>query len=207
MIAPTPTAAASAAAPNPIRLVIGDTVSPESRLAGEAHRDIVAAVGWTVSAATAADAPELARAAALCFPLACPPSVSPGDITAFIDANLSENRFLDYLEDPAHHILVARSGTRIVGYAMLVRYQDDQPVELSKMYVLPEFHGGPAAELMRHVIDWAKACGAPAVWLGVNRRNERAQRFYRKHGFDVTGTRTFQIGESLECDFVMARPL
>lgn len=207
MNAPTPTAKASAAAANLIRLVIREIVSPESRLAGEAHRDIVAAVSWTVSAATTADAPELAGVAAVCFPLACPPSVAAADVAAFIDANLSQDRFLGYLEDPAHHVLIARSGARIVGYAMLVRHQDDQPAELSKMYVLPEFHGGPAAELIRHVIDWATACGAPAVWLGVNRKNERAQRFYRKHGFDVTGTRTFQVGESLESDFVMQRPL
>lgn len=164
-------------------------------------------VSWQVSAATAADAPELAKVAAQCFPLACPPSVPPGDVAAFIGAHLSEGRFAEYLADRSHHVLVARSGGRIVGYTLLLRPSEADPAELSKMYVLPEFHGGPAGELMRHALDWAIACGAPAVWLGVNRANERAQRFYRRHGFEVTGTRSFQIGESLESDFIMERRL
>lgn len=164
-------------------------------------------MSWQVSEATAADASELAQVAAVCFPLACPPSVSPDDIAAFIATHLSEDRFLGYLDDPDHHVLIARSGGRIVGYAMLVRGQGDEPVELSKMYVLPEFHGGPAAELMRRAFDQAMSWGAPAIWLGVNRDNERAQRFYRKCGFAVTGTRSFHVGESLQTDFIMKRPL
>ena len=60
---------------------------------------------------------------------------------------------------------------------------------------------------MRSGIAWAGGAGAAAVWLGVNRTNIRAQRFYRKHGFDVVGTRTFRLGSALEDDFVMVRPL
>lgn len=169
-------------------------------------------VDWQVSAATTSDASELARVAAACFPLACPPTTAPADIAAFISANLSEDHFGHYIADPACNVLVARSAERIVGYAIGIRHPDGQPaelstIELSKLYVLPEFHGGPAAELMQRCIDWATRCGAPALWLGVNRHNERAQRFYRRHGFEVTGTRSFQVGEALESDFVMERRL
>jgi ribosomal protein S18 acetylase RimI-like enzyme len=41
----------------------------------------------------------------------------------------------------------------------------------------------------------------------VNRENGRAQRFYRKHGFEITGTKTFRLGASLEHDYVMVRPV
>lgn len=160
-----------------------------------------------VRAATPADVPELARVAAICFPLACPPAISAADIAAFVAANLSEERFTGYVDDAAHHVLVALDGDRIVGYAILVGHGGD-PTELSKLYVLPDRHGGPvAAELMRQALDWATATGAKSVWLGVNRKNERAQRFYRKHGFEVTGTRSFQVGGSTESDFVMQRRL
>ncbi|HET7667325.1 MAG TPA: GNAT family N-acetyltransferase, partial [Mycobacterium sp.] len=50
-----------------------------------------------VAAAVEADLPELADVAAHTFPLACPPSVTVENIAAFIDENLSEARFLDYL--------------------------------------------------------------------------------------------------------------
>lgn len=162
---------------------------------------------WQVSKATTADASELAAVAAECFPLACPPSVAPKDVAAFIAAHLSEERFTEYLDDSSYHVLIARSDGQIVGYAMVIRGPDDEPVELSKMYVLPEFHGGPAGELMSHAVDWATSRGAPAIRLGVNRNNERAQRFYRKCGFEVTGTRSFQVGASLQTDFIMERPL
>ena len=80
-------------------------------------------------------------------------------------------------------------------------------VELSKMYVMPDWHGsGAAGLLMRAGITWAEAGGARAVWLGVNQGNQRAQRFYRKHGFGTVGTRTFRLGTNLEDDFVMVRP-
>ena len=58
--------------------------------------------------AVVADLPELADVAARTFPLACPPSVSVDNIAAFIDENLSEDRFRRYLTDPDRAVLVVR---------------------------------------------------------------------------------------------------
>lgn len=177
----------------------------------------MSAMAISVRAAGTGDAAELAAVAAQTFPLACPPTADAADIDAAIAANLSAVRFADYLADPDRVILVATDGERIAGYSMLVRGIGDDSdvaeavpagpaVELSKMYVLPSHHrSGAAAALMQHGIGWAAQLGASAVWLGVNRNNERAQRFYRKHGFQVTGTRTFRLGSSDEADFVMVR--
>lgn len=156
--------------------------------------------------AVVADLPELADVAARTFPLACPPSVSVDNIAAFIDENLSEDRFRQYLADPDRAVLVVREEARMVGYAMLVRAGDG--IELSKIYVLPGSHGaGASAALMAAALDTARELGVESVWLGVNQQNQRAQRFYAKQGFTVTGTRTFQLGESVENDYVMARPV
>ena len=46
------------------------------------------------------DVAELAEVAARTFPLACPPSVPQANIASFIDANLSDARFAEYLADP-----------------------------------------------------------------------------------------------------------
>ena len=45
------------------------------------------------------------------------------------------------------------------------------------------------------------------MWLGVNQQNQRAQRFYTKHGFAINGTKTFRLGAGIENDYVMVRPL
>lgn len=162
-------------------------------------------MGIDVATAVVADAPELADVAALTFPLACPPAVTADNVAAFIAENLSEERFRDYVTDPERVVLAAREDGRIVGYAMLIRGEDDA-VELSKMYVLPDSHGGGAsAALMAAALARAAELGAPSVWLGVNQNNRRAQRFYAKHGFGVTGTRTFQLGGAIENDYVMTR--
>ncbi|HEY1840836.1 MAG TPA: GNAT family N-acetyltransferase [Mycobacterium sp.] len=164
------------------------------------------------------DADEIADVAARTFPLACPPSVALEDITSFTDANLSDARFAEYLCDPRRLILTARLDDRIIGYAMLISGVNDDPdvqqavdirpaAELSKMYVLSAHHGsGVATALMDAALAAATEWGAGCVWLGVNQKNQRAQQFYRKHGFIVNGTRSFRLGNHTESDYVMVRP-
>jgi ribosomal protein S18 acetylase RimI-like enzyme len=171
-----------------------------------------------VTAAVAADLHELADVAAQTFPLACPASVSADNVAAFIDENLSEDRFRDYLADPDRLVLAARHDGRMVGYAMLIRgVPDDDDVrravsvlpaiELSKMYVLSDSHGaGVSAALMSAALERAAKLQAGSVWLGVNQKNQRAQKFYAKHGFAIRGTKTFQLGDATENDYVMVRP-
>ena len=172
-----------------------------------------------VTPAAAADLSELADVAARTFPLACPPSVTPVNVAAFIAEHLSEQRFGDYLADPDRIVLTARDGHRMSGYAMLIRgVTDDDAVqravplrpaiELSKMYVMPDDHGaGVSAALMAAALDSARALDAACVWLGVNQENRRAQRFYGKHGFTTNGTKTFRLGDHVENDYVMVRAL
>jgi len=172
-----------------------------------------------IDTADSTDTDELAAVAARTFPLACPPSLAADNIAAFVDANLSAGRFAEYLADPQRAILVARHDGRIVGYAMLIRGVADDPdvrravelrpaAELSKLYVLPDFHGGGvAAALLGIAVATAARWDVRCVWLGVNQNNGRAQRFYVKCGFKSNGTRTFQVGDSHEDDYVMVREL
>src|SRR4029078_8558285 len=116
-------------------------------------------------------------------------------------------------------VLVARQDGRMIGYAMLIRGvpEDDDvqkavtlrpAVEISKMYVLPDSHGaGGSAALMTDALNHAPHLDAKCVWLGVNQNNERAQRFYAKHGFTINGTKTFRLGSRIENDYVMVRPV
>lgn len=170
-----------------------------------------------VDIALPADLPELVAVAAATFPLACPPAATPDNIAAFIAENLSEERLGSYLADPDRVVLVARDAAGITGYAMLIHgVPDDDDVqravperpaiELSKIYVLPERHGaGYAAALLTAALRRAAELGFSSVWLGVNQENQRAQRFYTKHGFTVNGTKSFQLGAGVENDYVMVR--
>lgn len=186
---------------------VGDSSDPSGSPASPA----------TVRPAHAGDVPTLAAVAAATFGLACPPSMSPSRVEAFIAEVLSPERFADYVADPARHVLLAERAGVALGYAMLVGGEpsDDDvraairlrpTVELSKIYVLPQAHGtGAAALLMARALEWARASGANGVWLGVNQQNERAQRFYGKSGFERVGTKRFLVGGVHEDDYVMER--
>lgn len=173
----------------------------------------------SVTVAAEPDLDELTEVAAATFPLACPPTSPAKDIAAFIAANLSRQRFTEYLADPARTVLAAREDGRILGYAILVRGVGEDAdvaravttrpaVELSKIYVVADRHGfAVSANLMNAAVRCATATGAQCLWLGVNQKNARAQQFYRKNGFSVAGTKTFQLGAHTERNFVMVRLL
>ena len=175
----------------------------------------------TVRLATPADAAALAEVAAVTFPLACPPDMPSGDVDAFVTTQLSAERFAAHLADAGRILLVADSGggAPLAGYVMIVLgepYAADvaeqirirPTAELSKCYVLPEEQGrGTARALLDRSFALAADRGAAGMWLGTNRANARAQRFYAKAGFEHVGTRRFQVGGRIEHDVVMERPL
>ena len=128
------------------------------------------------------DVHELAAVAARTFPLACPPSTTWENIASFIDTNLSATRFAEYLTDPQRAVLTAQQDGRIVGYAMLIRGVDDNTdvqraveirpaAELSKMYLLPQYHGaGVSTALMELMLATAAEWGVRCVCGSVSIR-------------------------------------
>ena len=178
----------------------------------------------TIRRAAPADATELHDLAARTFVLATPSGTRQTDIDAFIGEHLAEASFAEYLADPARIVLLAEENGTAIGYAMLIGGPISDPdvaaavrsaatgtataIELSKFYVAPENHGsGVAATLMTATLEAAAATGAGICWLGVNQRNERAAKFYAKHGFDVIGAKRFLVGAVWHDDHVRARLL
>lgn len=174
----------------------------------------------TVRPATNHDVPALADLAARTFPLACPPGMPEESMAAFVAEHLSPERFAEYLAADEAEVLVAHddAGT-LTGYTLtfarepydahLAAVVRQRPtVELSKCYADPAAHGtGVATRLMEAVVEAAREAGAASVWLGVNGRNARAQRFYAKHGFEMVGERRFVVGGHTEDDLVLERQL
>ena len=161
-----------------------------------------------------ADAHRVSALAIETFPLACPPDTTGENIDLFCATKLSTQAFEAYLADPRVRIWGAVEADELVGYVMTVSGEPDDPVivaavmnrptvEISKIYVRASAHGsGIAQQLMDAAVADARAEAAQSVWLGVNQHNTRANSFYEKSGFLLVGERRFQVGDSLEEDFV-----
>lgn len=172
--------------------------------------------------------------AALTFPLACPPGTPVATMAAHVAAHLSPADFQAWAVSTRHALLVAvdpdgdDGSAAPLGYALVAfgapDGQEERAVlmaavgpgpyaELSKIYVHPDALGaGVAARLLDGAVDAAARLSVEAgttapLWLGTNGENVRAQAFYRKHGFEVAGTRAYDVGGVQHDDVVMVRPL
>jgi GNAT superfamily N-acetyltransferase len=182
-----------------------------------------ATTSGVVRRATAEDAAEVAWLAALTFPLACPPEASRTEIATHIAQKLTPARFREWATSDRHALFVYDDGVRLLGYALLVlgtpegaaeaatvQEASGRPapyVELSKIYVQPDAQGGVVSgALVRAATEVADELG-PGLpyWLATNAQNLRAQAFYRKHGFEVIGKRTYVVGGLEHDDVVLLR--
>ncbi|MEL7977135.1 GNAT family N-acetyltransferase [Isoptericola sp. F-RaC21] len=190
---------------------------PSSVLVRPAHAEECAHVAWL---------------AALTFPLACPPGTAVATMAAHVAAHLSPSAVSGWIESDTHALLVAVAADQDdrpdhgpatpVGYALVALGEPDGAderevlrstagpgpyAELSKIYVHPDALGGGVAALLLEAAVAAAADlgGAAPVWLGTNGQNARAQAFYRKHGFEVAGRRTYDVGGQQHDDVVMLR--
>ena len=101
-----------------------------------------------------------------------------------------------------------------IGYAKLRRHapprrmKNRKAVEIQRIYLVQSQIGqGQGRLLLKHCLDWAKAQGYSAVWLGVWERNERAIAFYKKMGFEPLGFHYFQFGSERQRDFWLQKQL
>jgi ribosomal protein S18 acetylase RimI-like enzyme len=118
------------------------------------------------------------------------------------------------LLDPDIEWFAAATGEAIIGYAKLRPLAAPAPrpranaLELQQIYVLREWHGrGIAERLMGWALDRSRALGAPELYLTVFDHNERAKRFYARHGFVEVGRCTFRLGDRIDDDRIWRKRL
>lgn len=179
-------------------------------------------------AATEADAPALAALAARTFPLACPSELPPEAVSGFVAEHLSEDAFRRYLSASGHDVVVATPAagpsadeprSEVLAYALLVAGIEMDPeagaqvqalptTGVSKFYIEPRLRGsGLAPAFLEHLCGLCRDRGDRSLWLGTNVDNAPARAFYDRLGFDVVGTRTFDVGGIVCRDVVMERTL
>ncbi len=119
--------------------------------------------------------------------------IVPDDYLAGLDPHQRTPVWEDNLRrGPAENVLtwVAEQQGRVVGFATLGPGRDEDvrrgDREIYSIYLEPEQWGrGVARDLMRTVVTEAGAGAHIVLWVMAD--NERAQHFYRRHGFAPDG--------------------
>jgi len=134
------------------------------------------------------------------------------DMAAYLAASFSPDIQAGKLADPNNIFLIAEIEQAPAGYALLHLGPPPPvvggacPIEIVRFYSDKPWIGrgvGPA--LMSACLDLAGEKGCDVIWLDVWEENPRAIAFYRKWGFKVVGTQTFQLGGDLQHDYLMSR--
>jgi GNAT superfamily N-acetyltransferase len=138
----------------------------------------------------------------------------PADMDAYCAANFCPELVRAEFDRLDVQYLLAEADGELAGYLRMASgapppcVSARAPIEVSRVYVLQQWHGrGVAPALMGAGLDAALGNGHDVAWLAVWQRAAQALAFYRKWEFEVVGTTTFRLGSDLQDDFVMQRTL
>lgn len=131
----------------------------------------------------------------------------PRDLESYLNKSFSADVQREEIEDGETRYRLALRDGEIVGYCMMgvlgMPVDDANALELHRLYVDESVKGaGVAAALMDDAIAWARAKGAGALYLSVWENNERAQRFYRRYGFEDCSEWKFMVGDTADRDLI-----
>ncbi len=123
------------------------------------------------------------------------------ELQTYLDQTFSVTKIASSINKPQNHYYLALLDELPVGYAKHKHpsanplINDPAPAQLQKIYVLSEFiahHIGHA--LLDAVMQAAVATQIRVMWLTVLDSNDRAIRFYERHGWTSAGKAIFAIG-------------
>lgn len=160
------------------------------------------------------DAALLADLGARAFSQAFAALNTPENMALYLTESFSPKKQAEELARPGSVFFLIEKDHMPAGYA---RLQADStkscitgknPVELVRFYVLQEWVGkGVSHLLMKACLETAKISGHDVIWLSTWTTNARAIAFYHKWGYQEVGSNTFVLGEEIQEDVVMARPV
>jgi diamine N-acetyltransferase len=167
----------------------------------------------TYRTAGPADAHALATMGRLCFAETFGAHFPADDMALHLEHMFGADALPAEYQDPALKIRVAEADGEVAAYLKLapmhlpVPHEPDA-LEIKQLYVLTPWQGaGVAAALMDWAVETARAAGAPALYLSVWEKGDRAIAFYRKKGFETVGVAPFRLGDGVYQDPVMRLPL
>ncbi len=163
-----------------------------------------------------ADAPALSILGGATFLASFAHDHPGGPLIEHIRKAHGQDHYAAAIADSAQTVLIGETPLGApVGYAIITPsalpvsgLTDGGDIELKRIYLLAGWQGGGHGDaLMALVVEAARARGATRLLLAVYPQNDRARRFYARHGFVQIGVTTFMVGDVPFEDMIYARTL
>jgi len=137
------------------------------------------------------------------------------DLAFFLEDSHGEANYRRWLADPENLIRVAEDGAgdlKAYLFCSPLSLPADNPlpgaVELKRVYVDRALQGqGTGSRFIAEALDWARARGAPEIYLSVFSENYEAQRLYHRLGWEKVGEFIFPVGRHRDREFLLRLPL
>jgi ribosomal protein S18 acetylase RimI-like enzyme len=136
------------------------------------------------------------------------------DMDKFLREQFTKGRLMLEVGSRENTFLLAYHEEEVAGYVKLrdgklpEELKGVSALEIARIYVLKDFIGkGVGAALMKRCLAIARENGKQFLWLGVWERNGKAIDFYTRWGFEKFGECDFLLGDDIQRDWLMKKPL
>lgn len=153
---------------------------------------------WIIRPAVPEDAPVLARIQTEAWKAAFGGILSPEALAQATNSEEAQAMHAFVLEHQLAHVSLQCIDGTPQGMTAWSENRDNlgcDTAELICIHSLPQFWGhGYGAHMIQHALEEAKHAGYVRLVLWVFEGNERARRFYEKHGFHLTERKQENLG-------------
>ncbi|HEY3948889.1 GNAT family N-acetyltransferase [Phenylobacterium sp.] len=136
----------------------------------------------------------------------------PRDLERFLVEAYDLERTRKDLADPAKASWLVEADGQAIGYGLAgpcgLPHPQATPAcgEIKRIYFRKAWQGaGLGAALFAEMVGWLQAAGPRAVWIGVWSENHGAQRFYARHGYETVGEYGFEVGDTVDREYILRR--
>jgi len=173
-----------------------------------------ALMNLTIKYATEHDALLIADISRQTFYETFSPLNSKENMDIFMNVQFTRGRLMLEVGQPENIFLLAHNSSEIAGYAKLrdsrhpKNLESSNALEIARLYAQKNMIGkGVGKILMEKSLEIAREKKKDTVWLGVWKQNKKAIDFYTSWGFSIFGECDFILGNALQKDWLMKKPL
>jgi len=134
------------------------------------------------------------------------------NMAKYLAEKFSKETLLAELSNQGSEFYFAQQDDSMIGYLKInseqaqTELQHEHALEIERIYVLQEFHGKKAGQLLyEKALEVAKLKNVQFIWLGVWEENLRAISFYKKNGFIPFDKHIFRLGDDEQTDIMMKK--